>query len=75
MVNKTSSFDNKVWLSVSDACDYLGVSKVTLYAYMKDKRLPYYYLAGTRQRRIQKTDLEALLVPGNPDEVEPEEIE
>ncbi|MCE7983035.1 MAG: DNA-binding protein [Caldilinea sp. CFX5] len=75
MVNKASPFEHKVWFSVSEACDYLGVSKVTLYAYMKDRRLPYYYLAGTRQRRIQKTDLEALLVPGNPDEVDQEEIE
>lgn len=70
-----SSLDNRVWLSISEACDYIGVSKVTLYAYMKDKRLPYYYLAGTRQRRVKKADLDALLVPGNPDEVEQEEAE
>lgn len=70
-----SSLHNRAWLSVSEACDYIGVSKVTLYAYMKDKRLPYYYLAGTRQRRVKKADLDALLVPGNPDEVEQEEAE
>lgn len=67
--------EERIWLGVTEACEYLDVSKVTLYAYMKDKRLPYYYLAGTRQRRIKKTDLDALLVPGNPDEIGEEDAE
>jgi len=67
--------NQKIWLSVTEACEYLGVSKVTLYAYMKDKRLPYYYLAGTRQRRVKQADLDALLVPGNPDEADKEDTE
>ncbi len=70
-----SANEERIWLGVTEACEYLDVSKVTLYAYMKDKRLPYYYLAGTRQRRIKKTDLDALLVPGYPDEVGEEDSE
>jgi excisionase family DNA binding protein len=69
------TFDQKIWLSVSESCSYLGISKPTLYLYMKDKRLPYYYLAGTKQRRIKKSDLDALLIPGNPDEVNQDDSE
>lgn len=54
------------WFSVKEACDYLSVSKTTLYDYMGDKRLPFYYLAGTRQRRVKLRDLQALLVLGDP---------
>ncbi|MBV7336878.1 helix-turn-helix domain-containing protein [Chloroflexi bacterium TSY] len=62
-----SSSDTR-WYSVSAACEYLDVSKTTLYEYMKDGRLPYYYLAGTRQRRVKQADLDALLVRGNPED-------
>lgn len=58
---------------VSEACSYLRVSKATLYSYMKDGRLPFYYLAGTRQRRLRKSDLDALLIPGSSEEDESEE--
>lgn len=60
--------DKNRLFDVSEACEYLRVSKATLYSYMKDGRLPFYYLAGTRQRRLRKTDLDALLVPGSPGE-------
>jgi excisionase family DNA binding protein len=56
---------NVKWMDVSQAASYLSVSKATLYAYMKDGRLPFFYLAGTRNRRIRQEDLDALLVPGN----------
>jgi len=74
-MDKNESVGDKTWFNVAEAAEYLVTSKVTLYAYMKDKRLPYYYLAGTRQRRIKKTDLDALLVPGYPDEVGEEDSE
>jgi excisionase family DNA binding protein len=54
------------WYTVAEACEYLRVSNTTLYEYMKTKRLPFYYLAGTRHRRIKKSDLDALLEPGDP---------
>lgn len=57
---------NNEWYTVAEACEYLRVSNTTLYEYMKTKRLPFYYLAGTRNRRIKKSDLDALLEPGDP---------
>lgn len=62
--------ENTKWYTVADACDYLNVSNSTLYNYMKDRRLPFFYLAGTRQRRLRKRDLDSLLEPGNPDDLE-----
>jgi len=63
------------WLSVTEACAYLSVSKGTLYTYMKDGRLPFYYLAGTRQRRVKQNDLDALLVRGKPEDEDSETME
>ena len=61
---------NAKWYTVAEACEYLSVSNSTLYTYMKDNRLPFFYLAGTRQRRLRKSDLDALLSPGDPDELD-----
>lgn len=58
-----------VWFDVPGALDYLKISKSTLYECMKDGRLPYYYIKGTRQRRLKKLDLDALLEQGNPSEL------
>ncbi len=66
----TSGDENSKWYTVAEACEYLTVSNSTLYTYMKDRRLPFFYLAGTRQRRLRKSDLDALLEPGNPDDPE-----
>lgn len=66
----TEKMENTKWMSVSAACEYLSVSKATLYLYMKDGRLPYYHLAGTHQRRVKKSDLDALLLPGRPEEID-----
>jgi excisionase family DNA binding protein len=68
-----ASEENAPWYTVAEACVYLKVSNSTLYAYMKDRRLPFFYLAGTRQRRLKKRDLDALLQPGNPDELDTED--
>jgi len=65
----------KPWYSVLEAGEYLGISKGLLYLLMKNKTLPFYYIAGTKQRRLKKEDLDALLVPGNPDEADQEESE
>ena len=66
----TETSQNIQWLTVTEACEYLRVSKGTLYTYMKDDRLPFYYLAGTRQRRVKKEDLDALLMRGKPEDAE-----
>lgn len=62
----------KFWYSVPEASEYLGVSKALLYLLMKNGKLPYYYISGTKQRRIKKEDLDALLVKGNPTDDESE---
>jgi len=61
------------WIDVDEASKYLSVSRATLYNYMRDGRLPFYYLAGTRHRRVRKRDLDALLMLGAPADLEGEE--
>lgn len=58
------------WYTVTEASDYLRVTSATLYTYMKSGRLPFYYLAGTRQRRLKQQDLDALFELGNPAELD-----
>ena len=60
-------FDDAAWFTTAEAQNYLKISKSTLYECMKDGRLPFYYVQGTRQRRIKKTDLDNLMVKGDPD--------
>lgn len=69
------SQEGTVWLTAPEAQDYLKVSKTTLYNLMKDGRLPFFYIVGTHQRRVRRNDLDALLQPGNPDEMEPADQE
>ena len=64
------SQEGTVWLTSPEAQDYLKVSKATLYNLMKDGRLPFFYISGTRQRRVRRNDLDSLLQPGNPDELD-----
>jgi excisionase family DNA binding protein len=55
----------KDWMNVTDAVNYLGVSRQTLYNLMDRGILAYYELKGVRGRRIMKDDLDALLHKGN----------
>ena len=53
------------------AMEYLQISRTTLYRLMEQGTLPYYRIAGTRQRRFKRSDLDQLLVleePGIPDD-------
>lgn len=62
-----------VWFDIDGAMIYLKISRTTLYAAMKDGRLPYFYIKGTRQRRLKKSDLDNLMVSGNPEDVDEDE--
>lgn len=64
-----------IWMTPSEAQSYLKISKTTLYDCMKDGRLPFYYVKGTRQRRIKKSDLDNLMTIGVSDEEMPYEDE
>ena len=66
----SDAFDDAVWLTTADAQEYLKISKSTLYGCMKDGRLPFYYVQGTRQRRIRRADLDNLMVRGDPDDTD-----
>ncbi len=50
------------WYTVEEAASYLGVSKQTIYNYMKAGLLPYYELKVGRGRRFRREDLDSLLV-------------
>ena len=56
------------WYTVKEACEYLRVSKVTLYKLCNDGVLPYYKLKGVRGRRFKREDLDALLKPAGEQE-------
>ena len=51
------------WLTITDACEYLRVSKRTAYRWMDAGNLPYYFIgAGAVPRRIRRKDLEDILI-------------
>ena len=52
------------WLTIPETIEYLKVSKSTLYECMNDGRLPFYFVKGTRQRRLKKQDVDSLMVRG-----------
>lgn len=58
--------EEQIWYTVKEACEYLRISKPTLYRYCKDGLLAYYSLPGGG-RRFKKEDLDALLEPGKAD--------
>jgi excisionase family DNA binding protein len=66
-----SSAPEETWLTMSQAMQYLQVSRRTLYRLMDEGMLPYYRITGTRQRRFKRSDLDQLMVleePGAIDE-------
>jgi excisionase family DNA binding protein len=64
----SDEIDDIRWMTVDEVSKYLRVTKATVYTYMKEGKLPYFYLAGTRHRRVKKSDVDALLIPGKPEE-------
>ena len=64
----TERSDDRVWMTPSEAQEYLRISKSTLYECMQDGRLPFYYVKGTRQRRLKKSDLDGLMTASDNEE-------
>ncbi len=52
------------WLTLEEAAAYLKVSKPSIYRYTSEGRLRFYKLAGIGTRRFKRSDLDALLEPG-----------
>lgn len=57
------------WMTVAESSEYIGVSRATLYSYMGDGRLRFFYIKGSKQRRIKRSDLDALFILGNAEDV------
>jgi PAS domain S-box-containing protein/excisionase family DNA binding protein len=60
-----SAADGRAYYSISQAAALLGVSRVTIWRWIRANRLPVYRL-GHRTARIKREDLERLLVQGGP---------
>jgi len=54
------------WLTLDETAAYLKVSKPTVYRLCSEGRLVFYKLAGTGARRFKRSDLDALMIPGDP---------
>jgi len=52
------------WLTIAEVCEYLKVSKRTLYRWMDAGDLPYYFIgAGAGPRRFRLRDLKKMMEP------------
>jgi len=52
------------WFTIAEACEYLKVSRRTLYRWMDADQVPYYFIgAGAGVRRFRLRDLENMMEP------------
>ena len=70
--NRSCSDQKDAWMTVDDAVAYTRIKRGTLYRLMKEDILPWYRVTGTKQRRIKRSDLDRLMVPGEPDDDSPD---
>ncbi len=54
------------WFNPSEAANYLGISRFSLYKLMDEGLLPFYVVRGIQKRRLKKEDLDALMQNGRP---------
>lgn len=54
---------SQTWFNVQEACDYLRISKPTLYELVRKGHLTSYTLQGAKARRFRREDLDGLLIP------------
>ena len=47
--------------TVKEACEYLRLSRRTLYKYMEEGALPYFLMGPAGRRRLKQGDLDALV--------------
>ncbi len=58
--NREKHMATREWFNVSEAAEYLHVSRLTVYKLMDRGALPYTKIKGLQARRIKKEDLDAL---------------
>ncbi len=49
------------WMNPTEAAEYLGISRQSLYKLMDSGALPFQSVTGIQKRRIRKEDLDALV--------------
>jgi len=59
---------NEQWMNPTEAADYLGISRQSLYKLMDSGALPFQSVKGIQKRRVRKEDLDALLKQKDGDE-------
>lgn len=52
------------WMTLDEAAAYLKVSKPSIYRYTSEGRLAFYKIAGVGGRRFKRSDLDAMMEPG-----------
>ncbi len=68
IVTKVSIAKPQQWFNVTEAAEYLQVSRQTIYKLMDAGLLPYYEVRGVKRRRIKKEDLDALFSKARQDD-------
>lgn len=53
----------KEWFTVTEAAEYLCVSKRSIYKLTSEGRLPAFHIGRERHRRYRKQDLDKALLP------------
>jgi len=56
----------QIWFNPTEAAQYVGLSRETIYRLMDEGKLPYQTFAGVQKRRIKKEDLDKLFKMGKP---------
>ena len=54
------------WMTIPQAIAYTKLSRTTLYRLMDEGILPFYRVAGTRQRRFKRSELDQLMIREEP---------
>lgn len=51
-----TELQTKKWLTVEGAADYLGLKKSTIYAYIHERKLPYYKRGHIVRFKVEELD-------------------
>lgn len=51
-----TELQTKKWLTVEEAADYLGLKKSTIYAYIHERKLPYYKRGHVVRFKVEELD-------------------
>ena len=51
----------RIWYTITEAANYLRVTRQTVYNFMNEGLLPFYELKAGRGRRLRREDLDSLL--------------